>query len=669
MELTQEKRREFDTMTDVALRQLKESTHAKHDRMARISEFEKDYNNVMRPVLPGRYYIPVPVMGGFVDTLLSKIDDPVSIEFDYTDLTDLKAAQFSTALLKRDADDAHGKWNRKDRLIKKAAIFSGVGISEYHASSANGQYKSVWRPVDYRYFHCETQAGSDLEDHAFCGEECIFKTKSDLEYGIENLGYDSENVKAIMNYQETNQKEVENKFQKQQERLEFLNLKPLADNYLGEPVFNTAQWEMTYKGKRWLLWFDITSRKWLKVQELKKVFTTDLYSYNRWATHADHNNFWSKGPCDDVWPISECIKELVSQTMYNMKKRNEPQRAYDPNIYPNPFELDYRPNGLVTAESKGGTVNIANGIYSFNTPDTSNITINLAQFLDNYLGQKTGITPSSQGKSDDQTNGIYYGNLQQVADRLGLNSKNYTEFWADLGVRYLEGLRHVRGQHAVKLLGIAKGSYWKDIKRVDLKHNRDFEIKVVASSAEVEASENKKKARRMSLDSIMRNSNLMKEVNPKWLVAETLRSGTFEDDDISKAFSKEDYHDQELISEALQACEDIVNGEKPKKNRGATTAFIQAIVDFASKDEDMEDETHKALMEYANDHFEIAEENMGRQAYAKIKLQQAQAPIPPQAPNQSLQGGAPAQASMPIPNQLNQNNEEQQPAIPIESIG
>ena len=46
MELTQEKRREFDTMTDVALRQLKESTHAKHDRMARISEFEKDYKNL-----------------------------------------------------------------------------------------------------------------------------------------------------------------------------------------------------------------------------------------------------------------------------------------------------------------------------------------------------------------------------------------------------------------------------------------------------------------------------------------------------------------------------------------------------------------------------------------------------------------------------------------------
>lgn len=614
-------RKLYDEMVIVCDRMLQASSKAKSARMARIFEFEKDYNNVMRPTLPGRYYYPIPVMGGFVDTLESKIDDPVNITYFHTDEADYKAAKKSTALLKRESSDTHGKWNRKDRGAKKSAAFSGRGIMEYHASSFGAKYKSVLSNIDYKYFHAEPHGGDDLENHLFCGHECIFLTKSQLEDGAKDGTYDSVQVAKLLAHNEgSDRKDVENKYEDYQERLQLLNIKP-EDNYVGEQVYNFAQFEYRYKGKRWYMLWDTKTKIWVRCKPLKQVFYSELYSYITWATHPEAYNFWSKSPCDDVWPVSEAIKELVSQTMFNLKKRNEPQRAYDPEIFPNHWELDYIPNGLVTANSKEGEVNIKNGIYTFETPETTNITINMTEWLDSYLGKKTGITPDAQGSSKEKTNGIYYGNMQQVADRMGLYNKNYSEFQTELGIRFYWGAReHLRGKEAVRIMGTQEGSQWEEVMRKDLKTKRELEVSAVSSSAEVAQSENKKKNRLISVQEIVKNPTLVKEVNPKWVVEQLLRAGDFEDDEIHEGMSKDDYGNRELMAEAMEAVEMILEGKEPKRNRGANPAFLQKILDFSLDHEELDDATYAKLIKYVEDHVPIAVDNMARKAILDKKL-------------------------------------------------
>lgn len=613
--ITPEQYAEYNEMVNVCDRMLQASSKAKSVRMAKIYEYEKDYNNVPRVVLPGRYYYPIPVMSGFVDTLQSKVDDPVNITYIATDEADYKAAKKMTALIKRDSSDTHGKWNRKDRGAKKSAIFSGRAMMEYHASSFGAQYKSTLLPMDYKYFHCEPHGGDDLENHMFAGHECIFKTKSELEAGALDGNYDAAQVKKIISYDEgSDNKKVENEYEAYQERMDLLSI-DAKDNYIGEKVFNFAQFEFRYKGKRWYMLWDTRSRIWIKCKPIKEVFISELYSYITWATNPETYNFWSKGPCDDVWPVSEAIKELINQTMYNIKKRNDPQRAYDDKIYPNPWELDYVPSGLVRANSDDGKVNIKNGIHTFETPDTTTISINLTQFLDSYLGKKTGITPDTQGASDEKTNGIYFGNMQQVADRLGLTSKNYSEFQTELGIRYNWGaIEHLRGKEAIKMIGVKEGSQWEEVMRKDIKTKRALEVSVISSTAEVGASESKKKSRLSAVQAIVGNAVLVKEANPKWLVEQMLRAGDFEDEEIHEAVSKDDYGNRELMSEAMEAIELILDGKTAKKNRGANPAFLQKILDFATNHEELDDKQFTDLIRYMEAHAEIAIDNMARKA-------------------------------------------------------
>ena len=90
--------------------------------------------------------------------------------------------------------------------------------------------------------------------------------------------------------------------------------------------------------------------------------------------------------------MADALGVLINQALDNIQKRNWGMRAYDKNIFDNPKMLEWRPDGLIPADSKDG--NISNGIYQIQTPDTGTLTLNLVEFFDGFIGQKTGITPS-----------------------------------------------------------------------------------------------------------------------------------------------------------------------------------------------------------------------------------------------------------------------------------
>lgn len=605
-----------EKLTEIAVKQVDAWEKFAQPRFNQIKKYERAYNNDVEKPLPGEFNVPIPILGGFVDTLMSKVDDAPELRFGYNDEADYKKSKIVTAQWKKDSSASRGKWARKDRAGKKLACFAGYVPFKCYAES-EPHYKSVLSVIDYYSFIFEPNGGADLDNHLFKGEKDIFKSDYDLEAGVSAGIYDGEQVKKLQGaYNEEEHKKVDEEYRNKNNRFASLKLDSLTHNYVGENLYNLVELVMTHQGKEYYILFDRKSSTWVRADYLKNINKREISPYAAWHTHEDEFNFMSKSPCDDVYPIHEAMRIMINGMMTNVNRRNKPMRAYDPNLFDDPEMLQYLPDRWLPANFVTGA-DLEKGIYEFKTPDTSTVTINLVEFFDNFIGRKTGITPDAQGASTEKLVGVYYGNLQQVADRLGLINNYYSECYVDLGKRWLYGAEeNITEEESVKILG-SQGVEWHQVKREDMKPYRDFDIEVISTSAEIKADEAKKVKRQQALSEFKNNPNLARLVNPKWLAEEVLRTGDYSDEEIRSAMDLDNYGNKDILAEASLAIKELMRGAKPKKYRGANTAFIQRIIDFAM-DNDVDDEKFDALMTYANDHIQIAIENTGRQAARMI---------------------------------------------------
>lgn len=582
---------------------------------------EDQYFNKQVKTLKARYNIPVPTVPGFVETLLSKIDEPPTIKFEQSEEADYKAAQKVNAFYEIESGKDDHDWDMIDLDAKKQAILYGRAIAKYYAHS-KPKYKSNLELVDVYDFIADPIGGGNLEKHRFCGQDNIFKSKEELKSGVENLGYDPKNVSKIINA--TSEDKIvdnDNQYRSKQSRLMALGIDGITYNYTGQPLYKFIEFCTTFNGDRYYLLFNYETGVAVKCVKLEEVFESKLWPFASWATHRDHFNFWSKAPVDDIVPLAEMIRILVNQEFDNRGKKNWGQRAYDPEMFQNPAELAWRPDGLVAVKS-GSTVNrsIESGIYQFETPEL-NGTINLVEYIDQLIGQKSGVTADSQGSSGEDKVGIYYGNLQQVADRLGLYNKSYKKFWMAIGRRYVWGLfEHLRSPMAVKIIG-EKGTEWDEIKRIEI--DPEWNIKVEGGNAELAADEIKKK--RFSEVMATLTDDELAILSPRWRAEQKLRTIGVEEDEIRMAFDKENEGNREILSEASQIIQDCLAGKEYKLNRGANTAFVQKILDYATDTDSLTQEEFDKLIAIAQEHIPIAQENMARQAVA-VNAQQGVAP-------------------------------------------
>jgi hypothetical protein len=630
----------------IAQRQIKAGVDFKKPRIKQIQKFEDMYANKVTKALKNRFNIPLPILSGFVDTLKSKIDDAPIITFTRREEADTKIAKKVSALWEKDSGDDNGQWAFIDRLVKNLAIFSGRGIYKIFSES-DPQYKSYLEPRDYYDFYCEPQGGPDLEKHIFLGEQNIFKTKDELIQGSAKGYYDR---RAVLNLITSNnasnglkiQKDVEQKLN----RSRSLNLDANANNFVGEDLYNLTEHYMVYEGVRYCLLLEESTGICIRAEKLADLFEVDpilgdaLWPYVSFATHEDNYNFWSKGPCDDIYPVAEATRIIFNQSLDNLQKRNWNQRAFDDKIFPDPSKLEWRPDGLVNADIPAGK-SIRDGIYEFQTNDTTTITVNLMGFIDNFIGQKTGITPGAQGASDgDKKVGIFFGEMEQVADRLGLTNKIYKGAWAQLGKRWLRGVKaHLNEKTAVQILG-SNGIEWDELDKNEI---TDLNIKVSGGSDDAKFNEMEKQRKIAVLDKIIVNPTLVGKINADWIIEEQLKTGGYDPEDIKRAIDVNNFGDQDLMTEAAKAIQDILKGKKVKINRGATTGFIQKIIDFAW-DTELNEKEFDSLIAYAESHIMIATDNMARKAQSIVRERNI-ATAQPQAPGMPL--NAPVSPAMP----------------------
>jgi len=586
--------------------------------MEQIKQSEDLYFGIVEKQLKNPFNESFPFMAGFVDHYISKIDDPPSLKFSAGEEPDFKLAQKVTSAFEKISNSPlpNAKWRYKDRAAKNFALFSGRGINKIF-SERDPKFKVHFGAIDYYDFHCEPAGGGILEHHLYCGEENIFKTKEDVEEGVINQIYDPLQVKELIGRAtEQVHKDNADEMQNNINRHSAFGLDPLSHNYVGQDMFKFVEWYMTYKGVRWYLLFDAWSRTWIRVKPLREVTASDLFPYKSWATNENARLFWSKAPCDDARPIARYINKALNQELYNREKVNRGQRMFDPTMVHDTESLsDWRPDGLTPIDTKGGTRKLADAVHTFDVAGL-NGTIDLVQFLDAYAGQKTGSTPSSQGASEkDKKVGIFFGELQQIDEFIGVKNKSYKETWEEIGHQFVNMLDEDLDDEGmqIKLMG-AKGVEFSQLTREELdSKDRELDIIVTGGSAEEQETEarNAKKANALLT---------LETVNPRWKDEETMRISGWEEEDIKRAFSLSPAN-QELMAEAAQAIEDILNNKTVKLNRSANAAFMEKIIETAAELDTIPLEKFNQLIEYAEQHVEIASANEARQAQEIIREQ------------------------------------------------
>lgn len=639
---------------DAINRQCKHEYHSgldyKQGRVKSWQAVEDLYFGKVKKTLKGRFNVPMPVMSGFVDTLMSKIDDPPILRYKHANEADLRVTKKVQAFYDAKSKAEDSDFDSKDLDVKKLAIFSGRGIFKAFAES-EPKFRFHLFPTDHYDFYVSPQGGGNLENARFCGEDNIFKSKSELLEGAKAGIYDKKNVTLLINgLAENTIKDVDNRYQNKANRLSALGLSSTMHNFMGEGMQRFIESGTIVNGVRYYVLWNYETGLAIRCQPLKEVFESNLWWWTSWATHRDAFNFWSKAPAEDIRPVAEVINILANQELDNRQKRNWGMRAYNPEMFPNGAELEYRPGGLVAIKSGlAVTTEISKGVYNFETPELQG-TINLVNWLDNFIGQKSGVTAATQGQSEDQKVGIYQGNVQQVADRLGLLNKSYVKCHAAIGRRFIWGAyEHLNKAEAVKLIG-ENGVEWDELKGNEV--NPEMDIMVESGAAEMQMNEMKKVKRTEALREIASDPKMATSVNQKWRIEQILLNGEYTDEEVRVALDTENEGNREVLARASEAIQQIIEGKQPKLFRGATTGFQQKVLDFATDNTDGDFELFQELVAYSDAHDKIVMENMSRKAL-KARAQQgmglppasgpngeppAQSPLAPGAPSPSLQG-------------------------------
>lgn len=609
-----------DEISKTARVQLRTSRQYKMKRMQDIGESEDLYFGIAKKQIRNPFNDSFPFMSGFVDGMMAKLDDLPEVEVTPTDEADYNAARKYQALLNQEMNSVlpNAKWAYKDRTCRKFAIFGGVGVYCIYGESFNGVFRLNFSTKDYYDFHCEPGGGGDLEEHLFCGEESVFKTREELLDGVIDGFYDDEQVRKLLTLGNPSDfKQNEDQQNQRLNRHRGLGLDAQSNNYVGQDLYKFCQWYLKYKGVRWYCLFEEMTGTWIRVKALRDLFPIvpqlgeALWPYVAWHTHEEGRLFWSKAPCDDARPIGISINRLLNQELYNREKKNNGQRAYDPEMYMDVEALqDNRPDGLVPFDSKGGTRAASDGIYKFDVGEITG-TIDLVTYLDGFTSSKTGTqTQQETNKPADQKVGIYFGELKRVEERVSLSSKSFKEAWAAVAYRAIQAFDdHITQPMAIEMMG-ADGLEWSEFTPEDKKRKRDFGIKIKGGNDELQESLAKSARKQDALSKV-------KTVSPQWADRERLKNAGYSDEDLRAAFSNLSPASQQLMSEAAKAIDDIAEGKKPKLNYSANTAFAQKLLDEAKDINDLD--IQEAIYDYITAHTTIIAANDARTAVSLLQ--------------------------------------------------
>lgn len=624
---------ERDRALETACKMFKTGVEFQQPRFEQILKNEEMVEGKTAPALKGRNNVPFDsvIMSGFKQTLMSKIDEPLQVEYGKTNEQDKKPAEKMTAVFDVESAADRENWEAKDLDGKGLGAASGRIFFKIWGENVP-KFATHLEVVDHFDMVTEPQGGRYLDKHLFKFQQNIFRSEAQMMTMAANGFYDAGEVEKLKNRslgQDSEFKRNEDLYKNKVSRMQALGLNIEMNDYVGNKMHRLVEGIIYFEGKWRYIVFSYEYKCCLRFELLENVFGVAKEYAGRgcwvsWATETNAFNFWSKAPLDDIRPIAVSMKKIFNLMLDNLEKRNWDMKVVDQRLFSDISKLRYKEDGIVGANlSKApGLQSVSQGIYKFETPDTTNITINLFEYLNNFIGEKSGVTPGAQGSADEQKVGIYFGNLEQVADRFNLTNKMYRQAYVDLGVCFKYAVYdNLREPYAVKIIGNSGVEWDEELTRADA--GKHFRVTVRGGGDEEKRNALLSQKKDLALTRILGDQRIAAKVNEKWLLREILETGGYDKEVIKTALDPMSEDNQDLMSEAAQAIEDIVtNGRTPKLNRGANTAFIRKINDYVT-DMDLKPEQKRALMDYAIQHIPVARYNMVRKAEMVKMAQEA----------------------------------------------
>ena len=601
---------------DIATNQVMASFEFKKPRMARLQKYWDLYDGKTAKKLRQLFNVAIPVFPGMVDTLNAQYDTPVELKFKEGDASDYFKVQKINGAFQLEVMDSseNSKWDEKLTLARSHAIINGRTILEYTVAS-DPNYSSDLSVINIKNFNFQPRGGGKLENHLFAGTEDIEKTKSELIQGVKSGFYNREQV-ILLTQRCADRDYLPNSSQVSGEKLsrfKALGLNPDDHSYVGESVYKLSNHVLNIDGTRYYLCFNPWTKTWLRFEKLTETYSSDLFPWVSYATHPNDENFLPKSFADDMYPASDAIVAMFNQELTNREKQNNHSRAFDKDMFPDVRKLDeamHRPDGLVPADTKGGTRRISEGLYEFQVGEL-NGTVNLIDWITSSLGRNTGATDVAQGsaQSNDKLASVTFAEQKSVSKRIAWSSKPFQGMMADLGKRFVFGLKdHMPSKMAIRLMGEG-GWDWDEITRLDLDTKKDVNVLIISTDQQMQDSELKAKRRTEALTLLTGSPN----VNGKKRDEEILRSiGEYDDLEVAEFLDVKTYSDRKSIAKASVAIDAILRDETPALWYGATIAFIQKIKDFADDKRSTLGGKYEILMNYSMAHVDIARDNIER---------------------------------------------------------
>lgn len=566
----------------------------KQPRMNTLAAYERLYNNDILPKLRQMFNVPLPVFSGMIDELLAMFNDQVQIKFKATNpaqhLVVPKIQAHWTA--ERDSLAPTAMWNYKTRVDRFNAVLSGRGILQEYAYN-DPEYCNVLKTIYYSDFHNEPNGGGILENHLFCGTESNFKTLFDLKSSSK---YDQTQVDALEKTGWTDEmfKNLETTYGTKFARWRALGLNIETNAITGTITYNLCDFVITHNGIRYNVVFEPCSGLWLSVEPWKDIYPSGLYPFKSWATHEDDVNFWSKSFADDLYPIADAIITMFNQELTNREKKNFNARAYDQDMFEDLAKLDaaqYRPDALVPANTMGGTKQISNGIYSFETAELKG-TVDLISWVSDYTGQKTGADelPPAQGSKKVAVQMLQQ---QKLSKRIGLHSDSFKECYSQLGTTFVEGMKEfMPPKLSVQVIGENGFIEEQELKRIEVKKCGIIGISVTSTSEQEGADQLKKDGRMKAIEMVTQNPDLSKYEK------ETIYRdiGQFDEQEITFLLDKEGSISRKQVAHSSQAIQQILLGKKPNIYYGADLSYLNYFKQYII---DHKEEIKKKINEFS----------------------------------------------------------------------
>jgi hypothetical protein len=547
----------------------------------------------------------------FVETVLSKIDSPLTFKFKKASMADYKRTKLLNALKDKNAND--DDWNYKDLLGKVDAILYGRAVYTYYADSIKGYMSHLENVSVYDFLIDPSAGGFNLDNAMFLGRYNIRRSKYDLEKGKKDGIYIKSEVDKLISGSGNDANQLSQEDINKENKYAYIGSP--ANRTINNPdMYKFWEWYTTYEGDRYYLLMT-ENGECIRCEKLRDLFAVDpklgdaMYPFWSYAFMPNLTEFWTPSKVDYVREIFLAQGVSINQMLDNAEAINKPQRAVDVSSIENVADLVYRRNGVI--RMKPG-VNINNSfkileVNSINTPIQTYNTLESIQQLE------SGITAGAKGVAEEDKVGIYEGNQANTADRYGVWNKSYSQGYKRFAILWKRGVEdHLTMKTAVKILGPQGLEETVFITKRDLKPKAEYDVLVESTNAEEQADNADKKNKITFMAGYKGDPG----INQKVLFEKGASIIGFNNDDIRQMLDLSEYGDADLIGEAERDIEDLLNEKIIEPNEKANGAYASHIVNYMrDHKEDMTESQFLLFNDYLKRVEPIVVRNMGTQFF------------------------------------------------------